>query len=181
MEQKKYKRIIHVSRNSEIKFPNRKIHSKLFRSISPERKPLAPIFPKAIRLHKRVQNSSNTELLYRKSGKINRNREAFDKVAIEQLLSADSIRADSKQEKLAVSRKSTPDKNNSFYKKFDTNDVLMIYGIKKRKQMSMDLGRKGCIFKAQTKGNVEDYIEQVKVKSKKLREKIQDSYRFTRE
>lgn len=177
MEQKRYKRIIHVSRNSEIRFPNKKIHAKLFRSISPERKPLAPIFPKAIRLHKKVQNSSNTELLYRKSGEVLRNREAFDKITVEQLLSADSIRSGSKQEKLAVSRKSTPDKNNSLYKKFDTKDVLMIYGIKKRKQLSMDLGRKGYLFKGQGKGNIEECMEQVKVKSKRLREKIRDTYR----
>lgn len=175
MEQGKRRRFIHMSRKSEIKFPNKEIHGKLFRSISPDRRPLAPLFPKPIRLHQRPGNSSNSDLIRRKSGKIKEELQSFDKLSIDKLFSVSFQMNPSKEKRLTVVKRNSPDTRSSLYGKIDSSEVLAIYGIKKRKQLSMDLESKGRFFKGQSKGNIREYTEQIKLRSKKLIEKMQKS------
>jgi hypothetical protein len=176
MQPKEKKTLVFLARQSVLKPQKRIKNSKLFRSFSPQRKPMPPLFPKPVVNQCVVK--SNTNLLNPSVQGINKHFKvnSFDRLTIENLLSS-SHYPDKNEENSQISKRKVIHKRKaqSFYKNFDTNEVLSIYGIKSKQKIVNEVSRPGNIFSPNE--NIEKFLEKLKEKSKVLMEKIQKSYK----
>ena len=165
-------------RHGVVKLQKRKTHSKIFRSFSPQRKPAPPSFPNPV--YQQGSIKSITNLLNSGPSKTieHHSIKSLDKMTVEQLLT-NYRNNDKVQESLRDSKKKIIHKRKaqSFYKKFDTHEVLAIYGVEPRKKTTSDVPQQNKFIKDRSDKNIDKYLEMLKQKSKVLMEKIQKSYK----
>ena len=165
-------------RHGLVKLQKRKTNSKVFRSFSPQRKPAPPLFPNPV--HHQGSIKSNTNLLNSGPSKTIENHSviSLDKMTVEQLLmnyrNNDNIQVSLRDSKKKIIHKR---KAQSFYKKFDTHEVLAIYGVEPKKKVVSDVPQHSKFMKDRSDKNIDKYLEMLKEKSKVLMEKIQKSYK----